>query len=296
VLVLDDLRKSYGRIAALAGCSLEVGAGAMVGFLGPNGAGKTTAMRSIFRLVALDGGSVTWSGKPIDLPIMQRFGYMPEERGLYPKMTVASQIAYFGRLHGMPAKDADDAADRLMGELGLDARRDDKVQDLSHGNQQRVQLAIALVHDPELLVLDEPFSGLDPVAAATMADVRAARAAAGASVLFSSHQLDVVEDLCRDVVVIHDGRVILSGEVEVIRASSPRRYLDVVVAGSGGDWADAVGDADVVVRRGDRVRLSVTRDADVPGLAALAGAAGRIEEFSFRPPDLSEVFREVVGP
>ncbi len=295
MLVLDGLRKSFGRITALDGCSLGVAPGGMVGFLGPNGAGKTTAMRSVFRLVALDGGSVTWSGRPIDLATMQRFGYMPEERGLYPKMTVASQVGYFGRLHGMPGREADAAAAQLLEELGLESRRDDKVQDLSHGNQQRVQLAIALVHDPELLVLDEPFSGLDPVAAATMAGVLSARAAEGAAVLFSSHQLDVVEDLCRDVVVIHQGRVVLAGEVEAIRASSPRRYLEVVVAGSAGSWADGVEGAEIVLRRGDRVRLALGRGVDVARLAAMAAQAGAVEEFSFTPPDLSEVFREAVN-
>jgi ABC-2 type transport system ATP-binding protein len=294
MLRLEHLRKSFGAVTALDGCSLSVSPGSMVGFLGPNGAGKTTAMRSIFRLVALDGGSVSWKGAPIDLPIMQGFGYMPEERGLYPKMSVRSQIEYFGRLHGLDRAAAGDGAIRLMDEFGLAERAGDRVQDLSHGNQQRVQLAIALIHDPELLVLDEPFSGLDPVAAETMASILAARAAAGAAVLFSSHQLDVVEDLCRDVVIIHQGRNVLSGEVEQIRASSPRRYLDVIVAGSGGSWVAGITGVRLLHRDGDRVRLSVDGGVDVPALAAAAAAAGEIVEFSFSPPDLSEVFREAV--
>jgi ABC-2 type transport system ATP-binding protein len=295
VLVLEDLRKSFGDVVALDGCSLIVPAGSMVGFLGPNGAGKTTAMRSVFRLVALDGGSVTWRGRPVDLPTMLRFGYMPEERGLYPKMTVASHIAYFGRLRGMDRRRTDAAAAALMEELGLAGRAADKVQDLSHGNQQRVQLAIALIHDPELLVLDEPFSGLDPVAATTMARLLEARAANGAAVLFSSHQLDVVEDLCRDVVIVHQGRVVLSGEVDEIRAASPRRYLEAVVAGSRGSWADPLEGVTVVSRTGDRVRLVVDGDVDVAELAACAARAGDIVEFSFTPPDLSEVFVEAVS-
>jgi len=295
VLVLDRLRKSFGPVVALDDCSLQVAPGSMVGFLGPNGAGKTTAMRSIFRLVALDGGSVTWQGRRIGLETMLRFGYMPEERGLYPKMRVASQIAYFGQLRGMDRREAEAAASRLMGELDLGGRADDRLQDLSHGNQQRVQLAIALIHDPELLVLDEPFSGLDPVAAGTMADILAARAADGSAVLFSSHQLDVVEDLCRDIVIVHAGRVVLSGEVDRIRATSPRRYLEAVVLGSRGSWVEGVEGVRIVSRVGDRVRLEITGTADLPDLASRAARAGEIIEFSFHPPGLSEVFREAVG-
>jgi ABC-2 type transport system ATP-binding protein len=294
VLVLDGLEKRYGDVVALDGCSLQVERGRMMGFLGPNGAGKTTAMRSVFRLVALDRGAATWDGRPIGLETMMGFGYMPEERGLYPRMQVASQIVYFGRLHGLSKSVAETAAAALMDELGLAARAEDRLQDLSHGNQQRVQLAVALVHDPELLVLDEPFAGLDPVAAETMAGILERRAAAGAAVLFSSHQLDVVEDLCRDVVIIHEGRVVLGGEVEVIRASSPRRYLDAVVAGSGGAWIEGLEGIRPVRREGDRVRLEVSRHADIPALAIAAAAAGEIVEFAFTPPDLSEVFREVV--
>jgi len=295
VLVLDALEKRYGDVVALDGCSLQVERGRMMGFLGPNGAGKTTAMRSIFRLVALDRGVATWDGRPISLETMMGFGYMPEERGLYPRMRVASQIVYFGRLHGLSKAAAETAAASLMEELGLTGRAEDRLQDLSHGNQQRVQLAVALVHDPELLVLDEPFAGLDPVAAGTMAGILEQRATAGTAVLFSSHQLDVVEDLCRDVVIIHEGRVVLGGEVEEIRASSPRRYLDAVVAGSGGAWAEGLEGVREVRRDGDRIRLEVGRRADIPALANAAAAAGEIVEFAFTPPGLSEVFREVVA-
>lgn len=296
MLVLDGLRKDFGSVVALDGCSLQVPPGEMLGFLGPNGAGKTTAMRSIFGLIALDAGSVTWRGDRIGLPTMRTFGYMPEERGLYPRMTVAAQIRYFGQLHGMSGSTAASSAARLIEDLGLGPHAAHKVQDLSHGNQQRVQLAVALVHDPELLVLDEPFSGLDPVAAAAMAAILSARAAAGAAVIFSSHQLDVVEELCRDVVIIDRGRVVLAGKVEEIRAASTRRYLDVVVEGSGGGWAEGIEGATLVARVGDRVRLALDRGADVPALAARAARAGAIVEFSFGPPDLSEVFVEAVSP
>jgi len=295
MLHLDGLSKRFGDVLALDGCTFEVGRGEMVGFLGPNGAGKTTAMRSVFGLVSLDGGSVTWSGAPIDRAARLRFGYMPEERGLYPRMRVLEEVAYFGRLHGMARADALSTARRLLSGLGLEERLRDRVQDLSHGNQQRVQLAVALVHEPDLIVLDEPFSGLDPVAAARLAEVLAERAQEGAAVLFSSHQLDVVEHLCEDVVIVDRGRVVLSGRVEDLRAASPRRYLEAVVMGAGAGWAEAVPRAALVSHRGDRVRLRLDRPFDLPDLLARARAAGEVEEFSLTPPDLSEVFMEAVG-
>jgi ABC-2 type transport system ATP-binding protein len=161
-LEVSGLVKRYGQVLALDACSLQVPPGHLVGLLSPNGAGKTTAMRTLFGLVVPDGGTVRWRGRPIDARCWQRFGYMPEERGLYPGMRVREQIIYFGRLGGPSTGDAAAAAARWVGRLGLAGREDSRIDRLSHGNQQRVQLAVALVHDPELVVLDEPFAGLDP--------------------------------------------------------------------------------------------------------------------------------------
>jgi len=294
VLVLEGLHKRYGDVVALDACSFGVGPGQMVGFLGPNGAGKTTAMRSVFGLVGLDAGVITWNGRPLDRGAWLGFGYMPEERGLYPRMRVLEQVTYFGRLHGMSRSDAGTAAGRLLEAFGLADRAQIRLQDLSHGNQQRVQLAVALVHEPKVLVLDEPFSGLDPVAAEMMAAILRDQAAGGAAVLFSSHQLDVVEHLCEDVVIINEGRVVLSGRVDALRAASPHRYVDVLLDGGGTDWAEAVEGAEIVMRSGDRVRLMVDRDSDPAELVARARKAGEIVEFAFLPPRLSEVFREAV--
>ena len=294
MLRVDGLTKRFGDVVALERCAFGVPRGQMLGFLGPNGAGKTTAMRSVFGLVDLDEGSVTWEGRPIDRVARLRFGYMPEERGLYPRMTVLDQVAYFGRLHGMDRSAAEASSRRLLDELGLTERLETRVQDLSHGNQQRVQLSVALVHEPDLLVLDEPFSGLDPVAAETMAAVLRSRAEAGAAVLFSSHQLDVVEHLCRDVAIIHEGRVVLAGEVDELRAASPHRHVEVVVRSGGTAWAADVPGSRIIERNGDRLRLEVGRDADPADLIARAQAAGEVVAFSFVPPSLSTVFREAV--
>src|SRR6476619_2999287 len=208
VLEVDAIGKSFGPVRALDGVSIRVGRGQMVGFLGPNGAGKSTTMRAILGLLALDAGTITWDGRPIDATARSRIGYMPADRGLYPTMKVREHVAYFAALTGLSDSAADAAAVRWLADVGLDERADSKVQDLSSGNQQRVQLAVALVHDPELLVLDEPFSGLDPLAVASLKEILVAQVAAGAALLFSSHPLDVVEDLTRDVVIIDRGRVV----------------------------------------------------------------------------------------
>lgn len=294
MLELADLHKRFGDVVALDGCSFTVAPGQMLGFLGPNGAGKTTAMRSVFGLVRPDRGAVTWNGLRLTTTIRRAFGYMPEERGLYPKMRVREQVRYLGRLHGMERRAAEEATDRWLEVFALTDRGDAKIETLSHGNQQRVQLIAALVHEPPVLILDEPFIGLDPIAAHTMAGVLRSRADAGAAVVFSSHQLDVVEDLCEDVVVIHRGRVILSGKVNRLRSASPRRYLDVVFDGSfDRDWAQSLAS---VEKREDGGRWLLEEGFDLGGLAAAAQAAGSVAQFSLEPPPLSEVFREVVAP
>jgi len=293
VVILDGLRKRFGDVVALDGCSFAVSRGEMVGFLGPNGAGKTTAMRTIFGLVVPDAGAVTWNGEAITPVTRLRFGYMPEERGLYPRMRVGVQVTYFARLHGLEPSAAATATTRWLERLGLADRANDRVEELSHGNQQRVQLAVALVHDPELLVLDEPFAGLDPLGVDELAAILAERARAGVAVVFSSHQLDLVEDVCERAVIIDHGRIILDGTIAELRARSRRRYVDAVVDGDGRWWEDLPGVRPVTVDDG-HVRLIVDADVDVEGVLTRARRAGTIRRFSFEPPALSEIFREAV--
>ena len=288
----DGLHKRFGDVVALADCSLDVEPGQMLGFLGPNGAGKTTALRTVFGLVRPDRGQVSWQGRRIDQATRRTFGYMPEERGLYRKMQVHDQLVYFARLHGVDRREAARATDRWLDEFGLSDRSKSKLGELSHGNQQRIQLIAALVHDPVLLILDEPFAGLDPIGAATMADVLTRRAADGVAVLFSSHQLDVVEDLCEEVVIINRGEIVLGGRIDHLRAESPVRYLEVAAETT--DWARGIVGAEVVEERPGRIRLVVGEDADLGELAALAAAGGEVSRFVLEPPPLSEVFSEAV--
>ena len=294
MLEIKDLSKRYGDVVALDGASFTAQPGRIVGFLGPNGAGKTTTMRCIFGLATPDKGETLWHGQPISRETRLRFGYMPEQRGLYPRMRIGEQLSYFAQHHGMSGKDADAAARRWLERLGLGDRIKDKLETLSHGNQQRVQLGAALVHDPELLVLDEPFSGLDPIGIATMTEIIRERSAAGVGVVFSSHQLDLVEDVCEDVVIIARGKIVAHGAIDDLRAASGRRHLEVEVEGAGSSWLDGRGGATLVDQKGDLVRLLVPVDADLSGLLAAASAAGPVRRFAFQPPALSELFMEAV--
>jgi ABC-2 type transport system ATP-binding protein len=288
-------RKRFGEVVALDGVSLEVPRGRMVGFLGPNGAGKTTAMRSIFGLVALDAGEVRWEGRLVDRDARLRFGYMPEERGLYAKMPADEQLVYLAELHDVPSDRAEEQARAWLGRLGLEGREHTLVEKLSHGNQQRVQLAAALVHEPGLLVLDEPFAGLDPVAVEMLGEVLRAEAAGGTAVLFSSHQLDLVEDLCEDVTIIARGRVVASGAVAELRARQGRVRIDLEVAGAPDGWSPQLPGSEPLAARNGSVRLLAPEGTDPESVLSQAQAAGTVRSFSFGPPTLAELFLEAVA-
>jgi ABC-2 type transport system ATP-binding protein len=296
-LQFDGLRRRFGSVTALDGLTFAVPAGQVFGFLGPNGAGKTTTMRAIFGVASLDAGDIRWRGAPVTEQARRRFGYMPEERGLYPGMKVLDQVEYFALLHDMPAQAARKAATHWLGRLGLGGREDARVDALSHGNQQRAQLAAALVHEPELLVLDEPFAGLDPGGVDDMSAILAEQAQAGVTVLFSSHQLDLVEDICEAVAIIHHGRLVVSGPVaDLQRGERPR--LAVRVAGDqDGDWAKTVPPAlgEVEAVRGGTVLFALSPGADSQRVLDTARAAGTVEHFSFEARRLSEVFRQATG-
>jgi ABC-2 type transport system ATP-binding protein len=298
LLEVDGLRRQYGTVTALDGLAFNVPAGQVFGFLGPNGAGKTTTMRAIFGVTALDSGEIRWGGQPVDAEARRTFGYMPEERGLYPAMELFDQVEYFALLHGMGAREAAEAARHWIDRLGLSGRERTRIDALSHGNQQRAQLVVALVHEPRLLVLDEPFSGLDPGGIDAMSAILAERAAAGVTVLFSSHQLDLVEDICEEVAIIHRGRLVVAGAVADLRRGD-RPLLAVRVAGDlTAGWAAAVtGPVGTVesVRSDGTAEISLTDAADSPPVLDLARAAGRVEHFAFEDRSLSEVFRRATG-
>jgi ABC-2 type transport system ATP-binding protein len=297
-LEIDGLRRRYGTVTALDGLTFSVPAGQVFGFLGPNGAGKTTTMRAIFGVTALDAGEIRWRGKPVDEAARRTFGYMPEERGLYPTMALFDQVEYFARLHGMGGLSAAKAAWHWIDRLGLSGRGRTRIDALSHGNQQRAQLAVALVHDPDLLVLDEPFSGLDPGGIDDMSAILAERAAAGVTVLFSSHQLDLVEDICEAVAIIHRGRLVVSGLVADLRRGDHPRLAVRVTGDRTGGWSAGIGSAIGTVdsvRADGTAEISLTSTADSQTILDLARAAGPVEHFAFEDRSLSEVFRTATG-
>jgi ABC-2 type transport system ATP-binding protein len=297
-LALDGLRRRYGTVTALDGLSFGVPAGQVFGFLGPNGAGKTTAMRAVFGVTALDAGEIRWRGGLVDEAARRTFGYMPEERGLYPAMELADQVQYFARLHGMDGTAAARGASHWIDRLGLSGREKTRIDALSHGNQQRAQLAVALVHDPELLVLDEPFSGLDPGGIDDMSSILAERAAAGVTVLFSSHQLDLVEDICEAVAIIHHGRLVVSGPVADLRRGDRPRLAVRVTGDRAAAWSAGIGSpAGTVdaVRPDGTAEISITSAADSQTILDLARAAGPVEHFAYEDRSLSEVFRQATG-
>jgi ABC-2 type transport system ATP-binding protein len=295
MLEVDGLTKRYGTKLALSNLSFSVRPGEVYGFVGANGAGKTTAMRIMLGVLAADSGQVRWQGKPVTFDTRRRFGYMPEERGLYPKMRVTAHLVYLARLHGLDQVTATRSADELTERLGVAERRNDAIEKLSLGNQQRVQLAAALVHDPEVLVLDEPFSGLDPVGVDALAGVLLERARRGVPVVFSSHQLDLVERLCDSVGIINAGRMVVTGTVDDLRAQEGTRQLLVVLRDAPAGWAGAIPGVTVVSERRGEVVLELADGTDDQDVLAAASRAGRVEHFSWRQPTLTELFREAVS-
>jgi ABC-2 type transport system ATP-binding protein len=294
VLEFDGLYKAYDTNQVLEGVSFSVAPGQMFGFCGSNGAGKTTTMRIAMGLARADAGEVRWSGRPVDEMVRRRIGYMPEERGLYPKMKVGEQLTYFARLHGLNPAAAARAAELWAERLGLGERRGDRVEKLSLGNQQRVQLAAALVSEPDVLILDEPFSGLDPVGVDSLAEALLEQCRRGVPVVFSSHQLDLVERLCDAVGILARGKIVASGTVHELRSGAAGRQLRVVVPDAASGWAAGLPGVRVVSeQRGDTV-LELSPSTDDQQVLAAALATGRVTHFAWREPTLVELFRGAV--
>jgi ABC-2 type transport system ATP-binding protein len=292
MLSVAGLSRRFGDHLALDDVTFDVVPGRLTGFVGANGAGKTTTMRIILGVLAANGGEVRWNDAPLSQETRRDFGYMPEERGLYPKMKIRDQLVFFGRLHGLDSLKAGERTDKILGRLGLTERSGDTLETLSLGNQQRVQIAAALVHEPIALVMDEPFSGLDPLAVDAMVDLLREEVTPEVPVLFSSHQLELVERLCDDLVVLSRGKVVAAGPVAEL-AAGPGSTYRLVLDGDAG-WLRDV--------RGITVRdvAGGTALFDVPGddrglvqqILQQAMSRGPVLEFGPERVALSDVFRE----
>ncbi|MEU1347381.1 ATP-binding cassette domain-containing protein [Streptomyces sp. NPDC005776] len=295
-LVLEEVSKCFGSQQALDALTLTVGPGEISGFVGGNGAGKTTAMRIGVGVLAPDSGQVLWGEEPVGRLESARFGYMPEERGLYPKMTVARQLVYLGELHGLSHADASEAMVRWTDRLRIAQHRDKRVNTLSLGNQQRVQLAAALVHDPEVLILDEPFSGLDPIAVDTMSDVLRDKAAQGVPVLFSSHQLDLVEQLCDRVSIVRAGRRVACGTLAELRPAEAHGQVYIEVEGADENWLAGCTAAAGFRTHQQGVLVEPAVGHTENDLLVEAVRHGTVKEIRRHVPSLAELFRDLVDP
>ncbi len=296
-LVLSRVARSFGSVVAVRDVSLTVPPGTTFGLLGPNGAGKTTTMRMILGILVPDSGSVAWDGRPIDGRVRRRFGYLPEERGLYGKLKVREQIAYFGRLHGIAAPDDERRAMAWIERLGLDEYANRPCAELSKGNQQKVQIACAALHEPELLVLDEPFSGLDPVNAQMLLDTLRTLQAAGTSLILSSHQMWQLEELCDAFCLIADGTVRADGTLASLRSSWPTRIVEVEPPA---EPLRAVLDATAGARalppgEGTALAYEVPADADAAELLRRLVAAGDVTRFERVEPSLRDIYLRAIG-
>ncbi len=293
MLEISGLTRRFGDVTAVDGVSFDVRDGALTGFVGGNGAGKTTTMRMVMGVLGRHAGEVRWQGRPITATDQRRFGYMPEERGLYPKQRVLDQLVYLGQLKGMSATAARRGAQSHLERFGLADRMSSRLQELSLGNQQRVQVVAALLHDPVALVLDEPFSGLDPTAVDSMADLLREHAASGVPVLFSSHQLDLVEKLCDRLVILSRGRVVASGDSEELRSGGPVRYRLTLEHDAG--WVRDVPGLHVVDVDGPHALVEVLDPGAEQAVLRAASARGAVLEFTPLRPALSDIYREVAA-
>lgn len=293
MLSVHDLTRVYGDKTVLDGVSFDVRPGRMTGFVGANGAGKTTTMRIIVGVLAATRGTVTWDGAPITTEQRRRIGYMPEERGLYPKMKVLDQLVFFGRLHGMDASDAAVRARDLLERLGLEERAGDVLETLSLGNQQRVQIAAALVHGPDALVMDEPFSGLDPIAVDSMVSLLRDDVTPQMPVLFSSHQLELVENLCDDLVILAGGRLVAAGSVDELRGRQADRYRIVLAGDADAGALRDLPQISVLDAQGSQALVEIIDGPPEKVLEIVQGTA-QVAEFARVVRPLAQVYREAV--
>jgi ABC-2 type transport system ATP-binding protein len=292
MLEVAHLVRRFGDKTVVDDVSFTVPAGGMTGFVGANGAGKTTTMRMIMGVLAAHDGEVRWNGRPATAADRRRFGYMPEERGLYPKQQVLEQLIYLARLRGAAAAAATTHAGELLERLGLAGREKSKLESLSMGNQQRVQIAAAMICDPQSLILDEPFSGLDPMALDAMAGLLKEKAAQGLPILFSSHQLDVVERLCDRLVILAGGKVVVQGLAAELAAAGPKRYR--LVLDRPATWLREAAGVTVVEIEGTTTVLEL-HQMSTDELLTLALSHGSVRELAVVRSSVSDLYREVVA-
>lgn len=295
-LKIDSITKTFGQFTAVNNVSFEVQDGTIFGFLGTNGAGKTTTMRMILDIIRADRGEITWNGTATRDLDRARFGYLPEERGLYPKMEVEDQLQFIGQLYGASKQDVQTRIDDWLERLNITENRKKTVEQLSKGNQQKIQFLAAILHDPDILIMDEPYSGLDPVNAQQMKDGFRELVGEGKTLIFSTHQLNDAQELSSDVAIIHRGNLLISGSVDDVRQSTGEHYLRFAVAGDKDlAWVEEVPNTHIVSRRADHVEIGVPNEDAARGILRLAIERDLpVTMFEIDYPSLNDVFLELV--
>ncbi len=296
-LMVEHINKWFGSFQAIKDLSRDVREGVMFGFVGPNGAGKTTTMRMILDLLRPDAGAITWNGVPVSEVPRREFGYLPEERGLYPRMETQEQLLFLARLSGMSREDALKSLNDWLERFQITAYRHKKIEELSKGNQQKVQFLAAILHNPELLVMDEPFSGLDPVNAAALKEAFLDMRQRGKTIIFSTHQLEQVEEMCEDMLLINKGQAMVQGNVQEIKRQHGRNVARLTLVNDPeAPWLDTLDGIEVTKRRQDYIEMQFQANLN-PNVIVEAALqhGGIISRFEVVEPSLTDIFIEVVG-
>src|SRR5215469_3354343 len=296
-LLLTGVSKFFGSFQAIKDLSMEVGEGALFGFLGANGAGKTTTMRMILDILHPDSGRVTWNGRDVRQVPRHMWGYLPEERGLYPKVRVDEQLLFLARLNGLAKQDAEKALTEWLERFQISSNRKRKIEELSKGNQQKVQFLATILHDPTILVMDEPFSGLDPVNANVLKEALVEMHRRGKTIIFSTHQLEQAEELCQDIVIINQGQSVVQGSVREVKRKPGRQVARLKLDNDPeASWLEQLAGVQVTKRREDYIEMHLPADLN-PNVIVEAALqhGGIISRFELTEPSLTAIFIELVG-
>ena len=297
-LIVDSITKRFGDVVAIDAVSFSVEPGRIFGLLGANGAGKTTSMRIVLDILRADSGRVTWQGVENTALPRRTWGYLPEERGLYPRMKVGEQLRFFAALYGVPDTRARAEVGDWLGRFRIPEYLDRKVEELSKGNQQKIQFIAAIIHDPDVLIMDEPFSGLDPVNVRLLKEAFGEMRDRGKTLIFSTHQMETVEELCESIAIVDRGRVVVSGLVRDVKRDMGRQVVRLATDGDGHnvEWLADLPGVTVTAQREDYVELGVPAGSDPEHILRAALDRGdRVTRFEIAEPSLEEIFVEHVG-
>lgn len=296
-LLVQDISKAFSNVQAVRNLTMEIKEGEIFGFLGPNGAGKTTTIRMILDILRPDSGNITWKNQSVQDISRQFWGYLPEERGLYPKMTVEDQLIFLARLYGMPKATAKRGLDEWLERFQITINRKKRIEELSKGNQQKIQFLATILHDPQVLIMDEPFTGLDPINVNLLKEAFLEMHRRGKTIIFSTHQMETVEELCQNIAIINKGQIVLSGTVKQVRRSTGRMVVRLALENdSEARWLDNMPGVNVTKRRQDYIEMNLTDGVTTDQvLQAALQQGGRITHFELAEPSLNDIFIERIG-